>query len=220
MLQGPIVNPFNGKKPDSAIVFLHGYGASGDDLIDLSSAWREQLPQTIFLSPHAPEPCEINPFGYQWFGIKDFTPYDMRKGLDRTGPVLKNYLQGLSNTYNMPFDRIALVGFSQGTMMALEMLFHLPTLAGVLGFSGAFYPPIQPQNSSPQTPVMLVHGTLDTVVPFDALSTAAKQLGKFNVSVEQLSCPGLGHSIDQKGIEQGGHFLTTCFFQLPKVIHL
>jgi phospholipase/carboxylesterase len=105
-----------------------------------------------------------------------------------------------------PHD-VALVGFSQGAMLSLDMVFLMPTLAGVIGYSGLFLPPKNILPSSPKTKVLLVHGTLDSVVPYTALLHAEPALKSHGVSVRSHTCYGLDHSIDEEGIKLGGEFL-------------
>lgn len=188
------------------VVFLHGYGASGDDLIGISAFWQDLLPPSIFIAPNGPEACEVNVFGHQWFGLPDFSPTNIRLGLDRIRPVLLNYLQSLLNEYQLSPQDLALVGFSQGTIVALEMMFAMPDLNCILGYSGAFFkPPFVA--SPPSTKVLLVHGNMDNVVPYLCLLQSQTQLKSLGVEAEIHTCMGLAHTIDQKGIEIGGEFL-------------
>ncbi|MBY0281239.1 MAG: alpha/beta fold hydrolase [Alphaproteobacteria bacterium] len=193
------------------VVFLHGYGASGDDLISLSSSWEDHLPPTVFVAPNGPEACDANIFGYQWFGLPDFSPTNMRLGLDRVRPVLLNYLSSLLNEHQMSPQDLALVGFSQGTIVALEMMFAMPTLNCVLGYSGAFFPPPPSLCSLPSTKVMLIHGNMDTVVPYMALFQSQAQLKELKVEAETYTCHGIAHTINNIGLEVGGQFLSRNF---------
>ena len=190
------------------VVFLHGYGASGDDLIGISDLWQDLLPPTVFIAPNGPEPCDANIFGYQWFGLPDLSPTNMRLGLDRIRPVLLNYLHALLNEYQMSPQDLALVGFSQGTIVALEMIFAMPTLSCVLGYSGTFFPPSPSLPTSPSTKVMLIHGNMDTVVPYLALFQSQTQLGTLGIETEIHTCHGIAHTINDVGIEIGGQFLS------------
>ncbi len=207
MLSGPKVISKAPGAISKLVVFLHGYGSSGDDLIGLSESWDHLLPPTVFVSPNAPEKCDINIFGYQWYGLPDISPTNMRLGLDRVRPVLTQYLKSLLIEYRLNPHDLALVGFSQGTMVALEMLFSLPNLNCILGYSGAFFPPAERKVASPSTNVMLIHGSMDTVVPYPALFQAEKDLKGLGVSVSTHTCPGMGHTIDSAGVQVGGDFL-------------
>lgn len=193
------------------VVFLHGYGASGDDLIGINELWQDLLPPTVFIAPNAPEPCDANIFGYQWFGLPDFSPTNMRLGLDRVRPVLLEYLQSLLNEYQLSPQDLALVGFSQGTIVALEIMFAMPNLNCILGYSGTFFRPPPSLLSSPTTKVKLIHGNLDTVVPYIFLLQSQTQLKALGIAVEIHTCHGIGHTINEEGMEVGGQFLANNF---------
>lgn len=219
MLSGPIKKCKSGASPKKLVVLLHGYGSNGENLIDLAEMWGNYLPEVEFHSPNALEQCDAGPIGYQWFGLKDFSPFNMRQGLDKAAPKLKDYLEGLLRAHQLKSSDLALVGFSQGTMMALEMIFHLPRLAGVVGYSGAFYPPLV-VSSPPTTPeILLVHGTADMVVPYAMMQESKKQLQHLGLNPRTHTCPGLGHSIDMSGIKLGGEFLTQVFSQPDPTIY-
>lgn len=211
MLSGPQRVCKSGSSPKKLVVLLHGYGANGENLIDLADMWAASLPEVEFHAPNAPESCESVPFGYQWFGLKDFSPFNMRAGLDKAAPLLKAYLEDLLRTRHLKSSDLILVGFSQGTMIALEMMFHLPGLRGTLGYSGAFYPPAAPLNLVSKPDVFLVHGTADMVVPYPMMMEGANQLQRLGLTPKTHTCHGLGHSIDLEGISLGGQFLTRVF---------
>lgn len=211
MLTGPHRLPQSKKSPKQLVVFLHGYGANGDNLITISDYWAKQLPEAEFLAPNGIEPCEISPFGYQWFGLPDFTIFNMREGLEKAAPIVaKTLLKWLSDRRLKP-ENLALVGFSQGTMLALELMFHIPGIRSIIGYSGAFYPPVAKLLESPLPQVFLSHGDFDTVVPFAAFKEAERQLSLFNIHPTTHVSSGLGHSIDMEGIRLGGDFLKGSF---------
>jgi phospholipase/carboxylesterase len=156
------------------VVLLHGYGSNGFDLMDLAKQWQPFLPACDFLSPHALEASEVNPFdGYQWFSLYDFSPFNVRRGLDRAGPLLAAWLKSELLKRQLGEKDLVLVGFSQGAMMALEMLYHFNQLGGVIGYSGAFYEHQDDDHAlSTSTPILLVHGMQDTVVTYQAFLLA------------------------------------------------
>lgn len=218
MLTGPQRKWQTGNSPQKLVVLLHGYGSNGDNLIDLADMWQPSLPQVVFHSPHAIEPCEAMPFGYQWFGLKDFSPFNMRQGLDKAAPILKTYLEHLLTTYHLNSSDLVLVGFSQGTIMALEMMFYLPGLAGIIGYAGAFYPPSFKAVLGHKPDVLLVHGTADMVVPYPLMIESYTQLQRLGLSPRTYTCTGLGHSIDVEGITQGGQFLQDVFSKIDATV--
>lgn len=188
------------------IIFLHGYGASGDNLIDIAEHWKMHCPDTLFAAPDAPQKCDVCPSGFQWFGLPDFNPFNIRQGLDRAVPTLRKYLLHLQETYNVSSKNIILVGFSQGTIMALDFVFQDLPLGGIVGYAGAFYPPHN-STASQKIPILLIHGTADTVVPYPAMMQAQLALKGFGVLVETHTCQGLDHSIDESGLTKGLEFI-------------
>lgn len=210
MLYGPEVKHTSNTLKKLVVIF-HGYGANGDDLIDLAYHWSPQFPDVDFLAPNAPEKCEMNPLGYQWFGLRDFSPFNVRSGLDRIRLTVTNYLQSLLQDHRLGIQDLVLVGFSQGSMVALDMLFALPGLNGVLAYSGAFYPPVATPPLSHRPQVMLVHGTSDMVVPFAAMAEADRQLRLFGITPTTHAIPNLGHGIDSRGLQEGEKFLKQLF---------
>lgn len=206
MLKGPTVK-HHSDKLKKLVVILHGYGANGDDLIDLAHRWAPQFPDVDFIAPNAPESCEMNPMGFQWFGLRDFSPFNVRSGLDRIRPTVVQYLESLLQKHHLQAEDLALVGFSQGSMVALDMLFALPGLKGVLSYSGAFYPPVAVPPLSHTPNVMLIHGVVDMVVPFAAMAEADRQLQLFGLNPQTCAIPHLGHGIDSQGLKVGEQFL-------------
>lgn len=208
-LNGPRLPPANGGKPDALVVFVHGYGADGQDLIGLAQYWRAVLPGAAFVSPNAPERVPGQPFGYQWFGITRLDPQLMAAGADSAAPVLDAFLDQQLDQLGIPHDRLALVGFSQGTMMSLHAgLRRKVPPAAIVGYSGALVAAERLQAEMTGTPpVLLVHGDQDPMIPAQALHMAVNGLGAAGLSVRWHISRGVGHSIDPEGLELGGRFL-------------
>jgi len=209
MLHEQILPPLNGNKPTSAVILLHGLGDSGAGLIDLGTAWQRGLPDTEFLAPDAPFPCDMAPLGYQWFSAQDWSPDMVLAGVIKAAPYLDEYIDHVIATRELPPARIALCGFSQGTMMSLYVApRRSPSLAGVLAYSGALIGGEtlgQEKKSSP--PVLLIHGMKDEVVPFKAMAQARSGLQNVNINVDAIARPDLYHSIDNVGLAEGLKFL-------------
>lgn len=218
-LSGPSHPPASGGKAKQLVVLLHGYGSNGDDLISLAPFFAQALPEAEFLSPNAPFPCEMSAFGFQWFGFEDRTPEMLLGGAQMAGQILDRFLDAeLARRGLQPRD-LALVGFSQGTMMSLHVGLRRPqAIGGILGFSGSLIGPeaLETEIRS-RPPVLLVHGTADQVVPHDALGAAETVLKALGVPVETESRPGLVHSIDQVGAQKGALFLRRCLAAAPAV---
>lgn len=217
MLTGPSLSPKSGKKPGQLIVFLHGYGADGANLIDIGEYWSDLLPDAEFIAPNAIEPCEMG-IGYQWFGLKDFSPFNIRAGLDRVTPLVVKQLKVWLHERQLAPADLCLVGFSQGTMLALDIMFHLPGIKAIVGYSGAFYPPVAKQVKAPVPKVCLIHGDMDMVVPYMAFLEAQKNLQEYGIIPVTHTSHGLGHSIDIDGLRVGGQFLVEGLVTTDSVI--
>lgn len=220
MLSGQQRLPLHNQSPNQLVVFLHGYGSNGQDLISLADVWASDLPQVEFLAPNGPDKNPFNPYGYQWFGLEEITPFNIRQGLDRAGPILATYLKEQLQQRHLSDQQLILVGFSQGTMLALEMPFIMPEIGGILGYSGAFVPPVNatPLKHAPE--VVLVHGMADTVVPYGSLAEAQRNLRALGVDPVTHSRPGVAHYIDQRGLEIGREFIKTRCAKNSDIIYL
>ena len=218
-LDGPRLEPESGQAK-RLVVFLHGYGADGNDLIDIGRAWQDLLPDTAFVSPHAPEPCGQAPVGRQWFAL--FSRAPTSAGTASTAPRLERFIDAELTRRKLPPSALALVGFSQGTMMALHVgLRRAVPPAAIVGYSGVF---VLPENAKPDAvaneikgkpPVLLIHGDQDDLIPVQALLQGSQQLAALDVPVEWHVSPGVGHGIDQEGLRHGGMFLARRFGLRP-----
>lgn len=216
-LDGPRLEPRSGAARQ-LVVFLHGYGADGNDLIEIGRAWQQLLPHAAFVSPHAPRPCGQAPTGREWFPLTFRNPEERWTGVNEAGPSLDSFLDAELKRRNLPSTALALVGFSQGTMMSLHVgLRRAVAPAGIVGYSGMF---VVPENLEPESfaaeirsrpPVLLIHGDADQLIPVQALLHAAQGLAALDVPVEWHISAGIGHGIDQEGLRQGGEFLARCF---------
>jgi phospholipase/carboxylesterase len=213
-LDGPRIMSVSSGAPKQLVVFLHGYGADGNDLISLGQHWRQLLPDAAFVSPNAPEPCAGNPFGgRQWFGLTMRDPKERWDGVQRAAPTLNAFLDEQLETLGLADNALALVGFSQGTMMALHVGLRRPKpLAAIVGYSGMLVEPERLKaDIKSRPPVLLVHGDTDDVIPVQALHQARAGLGEAGVAVEWHVSPGLPHGIDGDGLDIAGRFLANAF---------
>lgn len=208
-LDGPRLEAQSGEKPTALVVLLHGLGSDGNDLIGLAPVWAPYLPHVEFVSPNAPFPCDMAPFGRQWFSLQVRTDESRLEGVRAAAPILENFLAKELARTGLGWDRLALVGFSQGTMMSLHVAPRLSeTVAGVVGFSGMLVAgDLLAADIKSKPPVSLIHGDADEMVPYAAMGAAEAALESVGIEVESLTCPHLGHGIDEAGLRRGLAFL-------------
>ena len=216
-LTGPRLPPLRGEATH-LVVLAHGYGADGNDLIGLAPHWQRLMPTAAFVAPNAPEPCAGAPSGYQWFPISRLDPSEIVRGVESAAPVLDAFLDAELARLNLPPERLALVGFSQGTMMSLHVGLRRPVKpAAIVGYSGmlAGAGTAEPSvHGAP--PILLVHGDADPMIPAEAMFVSATALGKAGAAVQWHLSAGVGHGIDPVGLDLGGEFLTLAFRGLLK----
>ena len=210
-LDGPRL-PAKSRRTRQLVVFLHGYGADGNDLIEIGRQWQAWLPDAEFVSPHAPERCTQSPSGRQWFPLTFRDPTERWTGAVAAHPTLDAFLDSELERTGLDDSRMALVGFSQGTMMALHVgLRRSRAPAAILGYSGLLVGEDKLAELSARPPVLLIHGDADQVVPLDALFQSADALGQAGLTCQWHLSMGVGHGIDPAGLRQGGLFLAQSF---------
>jgi phospholipase/carboxylesterase len=206
-LSGPRLPPLRGAATH-LVVLLHGYGSDGNDLMGLAPHLGQLLPTAAFAAPHAPTPVPGSQ-GFQWFALSRMDPQETRRGVESAGPVLDKFLDEELARLHLPPQNLALMGFSQGTMMALHVgLRRAARPAAIVGFSGLLAAP-PPQGEKP--PILLTHGEADDVIPAQAMLAAAMQLGAAGAPVQWHLAPGLGHGIDPTGMALAAQFLALAF---------
>jgi len=185
MISGPIIEPSSGLPPKQLIIFVHGYGADGNDLIGLASHFQSVLPDAIFLSPHAPEACSMNPAGYQWFDLTSTDPAVLWNKILVAADHLNEFIDAKLLEYNLSEENLALVGFSQGTMMSLHVgLRRNKPMGAVLGYSGKLIGAELLKTDLISKPsIYLIHGDQDPMVPFQETLSAEKALKEYGVDV-------------------------------------
>jgi phospholipase/carboxylesterase len=206
-LDGPRLVP-RGRTPTALVVLLHGYGANGDDLIALADAWQPALPDAAFVAPNAPETIPGMYGGLQWFPLTLRDPSEYLRGVEAARPALDRFLDAELARHRLPPDRLVLVGFSQGTMMALHVGLRRPTVpAGIVAYSGLLAGPEHLSQTTVRPPVLMIHGEADDLIPIQALHVGREALAEAGLPVEWHVRPGLGHGIDPEGQFIAGHFI-------------
>jgi phospholipase/carboxylesterase len=210
-LDGPLYGPHSGGPARQIILLLHGYGSNGFDLISFATVWRDVFPEALFLAPHAPERLPGGwGDGYQWWGLTEYTPEAMARGAASAAPVLNRFIDRQLETHGLTERDMALVGFSQGTMMALQVGPRRERqLACILGYSGLLTgADALAREVRTRPPVMLIHGAEDPMVPVASMQVAEAELVKLGFDVSTHVSPGLGHSVDQTGLQLGADFVS------------
>jgi phospholipase/carboxylesterase len=190
---------------DAAVIFVHGYGADGADLLGLSEPLAPHLPGTSFYAPDAPEPSTVNPMGRQWFPIPwldGSTQAAAETSMARSVAVLDAFVDRVLADEGIEPDRLILFGFSQGTMMSLHVApRRREPLAGVVGFSGRLLGGDRlAAETVSRPPVLLIHGDADEVVPPESLPEAAEALEAADFDVSVYVMRGTGHGISPEGL--------------------
>ncbi len=199
-------------KPKALVVFLHGYGADGADLLGLSEVLEPHLPGVGFLAPDAPERCVGGGFGFQWFPIPwiDGSPQDLAEaGLDAAAEDLNAFLDARLAEAGLTPDRLVLIGFSQGAMISLHVTpRRTEALAGVVAISGRLLrPELLADQALSRPPVLLMHGDQDPVVPFADLGKAGDALVAAGFPTYAHVMKGTGHGIAPDGLAVALQFL-------------
>ena len=200
---------YDRRGPDDAsslVVFLHGYGANGADLLGLADPLMPHMPGTAFVAPDAPERSAANPAGYQWFPIPwiDGSPEEAAKaGALASAERLNAFLDERMEAEGLTPDRVILFGFSQGTMIALQVApRRAPAFAGLVCFSGRLmYSELLAGEAVSKPPVLLVHGDADEVVPFSSMNAAGQALQAEGFEVFGHVMQGTGHGIAPDGLQ-------------------
>lgn len=197
------------KSPDfqrvkKIIIFLHGYGANGNDFADIAQYIVEKMSNTIVLMLDAPFECSAFSYGREWFPLSDDSLMeDIENGINLIAPMLKSYIDSVKEEYYC--ENVVLIGFSQGAILSLSMLYY-STISKIVAFSGLFHVKNNLQIIS-SAEILIVHGDEDTVVPYKNAIHAIKNLTKFKLNAKLITCKGVEHTISMQYIDDCVQFL-------------
>jgi len=208
IINGSSLRPLSGGQPKQIVLMLHGYGSNGADLISLAPHWQHALPDALFLAPNAPQRFSAGR-GFQWWPLSALSPVALAAGAAAAAPALDAFIDRKLDQYGLSEANLAIVGFSQGTMMALHIgLRRKGQVAGIVGYSGMLTDAADLSHRGiTKPPVLLIHGADDPIVPVASLNTAKRELERLGITVTSHISNGLGHSIDPVGLRLGGEFI-------------
>jgi len=212
IINGASLQPRSGGKPKQIVLLLHGFGSNGQDMIGLARTWQQALPDALFVAPHAPQ-RSIAGIGYQWWPLSDISPRALALGAASAAPAIEAFIDRKLDQYALTDADLAIVGFSQGTMMALYVgLRRKQRVAAIVGYSGMLTGGAELKNEiQSRPPVLLVHGSHDAIVPVAALHTAEAELRRLEVEVTTHISNGIDHTVDPVGLRLGCEFLRAGF---------
>jgi phospholipase/carboxylesterase len=212
IVNGASLQPRSGGKPSQIVLLLHGFGSNGQDMIALAPAWQQALPGALFLAPHAPQ-RSLAGIGYQWWTLSDLSPHALAHGAASAAPAINAFIDRKLEQYGLTDSDLAIVGFSQGTMMALHVgLRRKHPVAAIVGYSGALTGGTDLKSEIvSKPPVLLVHGSHDPVVPVAALHAAETELRHLGVDATTHVSNGVVHTVDPVGLRLGCKFVADGF---------
>lgn len=212
-LDGPECPPVSGAAPGQLVVMLHGVGSCGAHMIELVGPLAAALPDAHFIAPNGIAPCDFSPEYFQWCSIHPPTPEGRAAQIESARRSVDGLIGDRRREFGLDANRVALVGFSQGTMLSMQCgLRRADPIAGVLGFSGRMeFVDTMAQKITSRPPVCLIHGKDDDVLPLAMMEEALQVLRDNDIPVEATVLPNLGHGVNQQGLDLGAAFLARVF---------
>jgi phospholipase/carboxylesterase len=214
MTQLQFVEHAAAQNPKYLVIFLHGYGANGENLLSLSHEFAHVLPEAHFISPNAPQAWEGGfPDAYQWFSLYRGFDYksivEMIPDVKKATKILGSFIDAQLERFSLTYKNLFLVGFSQGGMMSMYQGLTSPEKpAGIISFSGKLVlPEMIGEKTTSKPEFCLIHGEADSVVPFENFHQAQKIFTEQDIKFESHSMPHLDHAIDIHGVKAAQNFI-------------
>tara|TARA_B100001093_G_scaffold441655_1_gene442938 strand:+ start:6280 stop:6933 length:654 start_codon:yes stop_codon:yes gene_type:complete len=208
-LNTTIITPYSKKKPNNAVILCHGYGGDGKDISLLAEYWKKYLPDTIFICPDAPEKCNVNPTGFQWFDLIDQSPDQILIKSLVAENKLNKLIDEVKEINNLKSDQIAIGGFSQGCMISLQTgIKRKDKINSILGYSGKIIDLKHlSQNINSRPNILLMHGEKDEVVPIESLLEAKEFFNTHKYEIQTKIFKNCEHRIPTEGSSLGLQFI-------------
>jgi len=209
ILNSNFIQPLSKKEPKQIVVLCHGYGGDGKDISTLAINWQRFLPEAIFICPNAPEVCAINPMGFQWFDLESDKDEIIFEKTLKAEKILNTFLDQMLNNYNLKPEKMAMVGFSQGTMIGLQTVLKKKTQINCfVGYSGKIINQKHlSENINSKPKIFLMHGDIDTIVSPTHLLEAKDYLKKYGIKAKTKLFKNCEHKIPVEGTSLGLGFL-------------
>ena len=206
-LTGPIQRTKLDCPPEQLFIFLHGWGADGQNLLDIALSLSHDFPKAEFHLPNAPYSCEANIKGYQWFSLSDESQEALLSGVEDAAKITEHYIRKQTQQAQLDYKNVILLGFSQGAMLAKHLALTRSELCGaVVAYSGKLVG-IPELLSEERIPMMLVHGDDDLVIPVEAMVESYHLLKELGVPADAYRMAELAHGINQARLELGHRFI-------------
>jgi phospholipase/carboxylesterase len=206
-LTGPVQRTQLDCPPEQLFIFLHGWGADGQNLLDIALSLSHDFPKAEFHLPNAPYPCEINLNGYQWFSLSDESQEALLSGVEDAAKIVEHFIREQTQQAHVDYKNVILLGFSQGAMLAKHLALTRSKLCGVVAAYSGKLIGVPTVLSEERVPMILIHGDDDLVVPVEAMVESYHLLKELGVPADAYRMADLGHGINQAGLELGHRFI-------------